>query len=99
VLLRVRDEARETRARLDDMESLLRRRFQQLEPQFAELHIRHFGLFKVRRPPQKAGEGTDWHWAVGEIEEEPPQGEVARSVKSWNQMIQVEITFEAASAS
>jgi hypothetical protein len=57
VLLRVRDEARETRAYLDGMESLLGRRFEQLEAQSAELHIKHFGLFEVRRPPQKAGEG------------------------------------------
>jgi hypothetical protein len=67
---RVREEARETRLHLDDMESRLRQRFEQLEGEFAELRIKHFGLFKVRRPSRRAGEGTDWHWTVGEIEEE-----------------------------
>jgi hypothetical protein len=37
-----------------------------LESEFASLRIKHFGLFKVRRPPHKA---EDWHWTVAEIEE------------------------------
>jgi hypothetical protein len=77
VLWRVREEARETRARLDDMESRLRHSLESLEGEFAGLRIKHFGIFRVRRPPHRRGEGTDWDWTVGEIEEEPPQNDGA----------------------
>jgi hypothetical protein len=70
VLWRIREEARETRARLDAMEGRLRQRFRQrfehLEAQFAELQDR----LALRG---------------GEIEEEPSQGEADGSVKSENQ--------------
>ncbi len=70
VLWRVREEARETRARLDAMEGRLRQRFRQrfehLEAQFDELRDR----LALRG---------------GEIEGQPSQGEDDGSVKSGNQ--------------
>jgi hypothetical protein len=67
VLWRIRVEARETRALLLDIERAHRQKFESLEGEFASLRIKHFGLFRVRRPPHKA---EDWHWTVAEVEEE-----------------------------
>ena len=54
VLLRNREEARKTRAHLDEMESRLWQKLEGLDGRLAELHLKHFELFKVRRPPLRA---------------------------------------------
>jgi hypothetical protein len=47
----LRKEARETRAKLDDMESQLQNSFEQLTGEFADLRLKHFGLFQVKPQP------------------------------------------------
>jgi hypothetical protein len=62
----LRKEARETRAKLDDMESRLQSSFEQLTGEFADLRLKHFGLFRVKPQP---GRMSDSHWQVAEIDD------------------------------
>jgi hypothetical protein len=62
----LRKEARETRAKLDAMESPLQSSFERLTGEFADLRVKHFGLFRVKPQP---GRMSDSHWQVAEIDD------------------------------
>jgi hypothetical protein len=62
----LRKEARETRAKFDVTESRLQSSFEQLTGEFADLRVKHFGLFRVKPQP---GRMSDSHWQVAEIDD------------------------------
>jgi hypothetical protein len=66
----LRKEARETRAKLDALESRLQSSFEQLTGEFADLRVKHFGLFRVKPQP---GRMSDSHWQVAEIDDSDRQ--------------------------
>jgi hypothetical protein len=70
VFFLLRKEARETRAKLDAMESRLQGSFERLTGEFAHLRVKHFGLFRVKPQP---GRMSDSHWQVAEIDESDRQ--------------------------
>ena len=66
----LRKEARETRAALVAMERRLQDSFERLTGEFAELQVKHFGLFRVKPRP---GRMSDSHWQVAEIDNSDQQ--------------------------
>lgn len=65
----IREEARKTRAHIDDVAASLRSSFESLEGAFATLSRKKFGLFKTRLSRKEMQE-TDWHWTVMQIDKE-----------------------------